>query len=48
MKSKDRIIIQKIMGYIDDIEKYTEGLQAKDFFDDKKNIISFHGTVLKE
>ncbi len=29
MKSKDRIIIQKIIVYIDDIEKYVEGLQAK-------------------
>lgn len=26
MKSKDRIIIQKIIGYINDIEKYVEGL----------------------
>ena len=37
MKSKDRIIIQKIIGYISDVEKYIEGLQAKDFLDDKKN-----------
>ena len=54
MKSKDRIIIQKIMGYIDDIEKYTEGLQAKDFFDDKKTItacaftVSQIGEIVKE
>ena len=38
MKSKDRIIIQKIIVYIDDIEKYVEGLQAKQFMDDKKTI----------
>ena len=36
MKSKDRIIIQKIIGYIDDVGKYVEGLEAKDFLDDKK------------
>lgn len=38
MKSKDRIIIQKIIGYINDIEKYVEGLEARDFFDDKKTM----------
>ena len=36
MKSKDRIIIQKIISYIDDVEKYVEGLDARNFFDDKK------------
>ena len=36
MKSKDRIIIQKIIGYIDDIEKYVDGMQAREFLDDKK------------
>lgn len=54
MKSKDRIIIQKIIGYIDDIEKYIDGLQAKDFFDDKKTItacafsVSQIGEIVKE
>ena len=38
MKSKDRIIIQKIISYIDDVEQYTDGLEAKDFLDDKKTI----------
>lgn len=38
MESKDRIIIQKIINYIEDIEKYIEGLQPKDFLDDKKTI----------
>ena len=36
MKSKDRIILQKIIEYIDDIEKYVDKLEAKDFLDDKK------------
>lgn len=45
MKSKDRIIIQKIIGYIEDVEKYTEGLEAKDFLDDKKTITACAFTV---
>lgn len=45
MKSKDRIIIQKIIGYIDDVEKYTEGLEARDFLDDKKTITACAFTV---
>lgn len=54
MKSKDRIIIQKIIGYIDDVEKYTEGMEAKDFLDDKKTItacaftVSQIGEIVKE
>lgn len=54
MKSKDRITIQKIIGYIDDIEKYVEGLEAKDFLDDKKTItacaftVSQIGEIVKE
>lgn len=54
MKSKDRIIIQKIIAYIDDVEKYTEGLEAKDFLDDKKTItacaftVSQIGEIVKE
>ena len=54
MKGKDRIIIQKIIGYIDDIEKYVEGIQAKDFLDDKKTItacafsVSQIGELVKE
>lgn len=38
MKSKDRIIIQKIIGYISDIEQYVQDMQANDFFEDKKTI----------
>ncbi len=37
MKSKDRIVIQKIIGYITDIEKYVENMEAIEFLDDKKN-----------
>ena len=45
MKGKDRIIIQKIINYIDDVEKYIEGLEAKDFLDDKKTITACSFTV---
>ncbi len=45
MESKDRIIIQKIINYIEDIEKYIEGLQPKDFLDDKKTITACAFTV---
>ena len=54
MKSKDRIIIQKIIGYINDIEKYVENIDTKDFFDDKKTItacafsVSQIGELVKE
>ena len=45
MKSKDRIIIQKIIIYIEDIEKYVDGLKARDFLDDKKTITACAFTV---
>lgn len=45
MKSKDRIIIQKIISYINDIEIYVKGLEAKDFLDDKKTITACAFTV---
>lgn len=45
MESKDRIIIQKIINYIEDIEKYIENIDAKDFFDDKKTITACAFTV---
>lgn len=45
MKSKDRIIIQKIITYIDDVEKYIEGLSAIEFLDDKKTITACAFTV---
>ena len=37
MRSKDRIIIQKIIRYIEDVEEYIEGIEAIDFLDDKKS-----------
>lgn len=54
MKSRDRIIIQKIINYIDDIEKYVDNMNAKDFLDDKKTItacaftVSQIGEIVKE
>ena len=54
MRSKDRIIIQKIISYIDDVEKYVYGMDAKDFLDDKKTItacafsVSQIGELVKE
>lgn len=54
MKSKDRIIIQKIIAYINDIEGYVKDLEAKDFLDDKKTItacafsVSQIGELVKE
>ncbi|MCI9275650.1 MAG: DUF86 domain-containing protein [Clostridia bacterium] len=45
MRSKDRIIIQKIIGYIEDIEKYVYNMEAIDFLDDKKTITACAFTV---
>lgn len=45
MKSRDRIVIQKIITYIDDVEEYIDGLEAKDFLDDKKTITACAFTV---
>ncbi len=45
MKGKDRIIIQKIISYIDDIEQYIYGLEAKAFLMDKKTITACAFTV---
>ncbi len=36
MKGKDRIIIQKIITYISDVEKYIEGLEAREFLMTKR------------
>lgn len=47
MKSKDRIIIQKIITYIDDVEKYISEIDAKDFLDDKKTIMACAFTVMQ-
>ncbi len=45
MKSKDRIIIQKIISYINDIETYIDGIDAMKFLDDKKTITACAFTV---
>lgn len=45
MKSKDRIIIQKIIRYIEDVEGYIKGIEAIDFLDDKKTITACAFTV---
>ena len=54
MKNKDRIIIQKVIGYINDIKSYTVELDSKSFLDDKKTItacafsVSQIGELVKE
>lgn len=54
MKSKDRIIIQKIIVYIDDVKEYIKDLSSKEFLDDKKTItacaftVSQIGEIVKE
>lgn len=45
MKSKDRILIQKIIRYIEDIEMYIKDIKAIDFLDDKKTITACAFTV---
>ena len=54
MKSKDRIIIQKIISYINDIEGFIKGIKPLDFLEDKKTVtacaftISQIGEIVKE
>ena len=38
MKSKDRILLQKIIIYINDVKKYVNNMKAEDFLDDKKTM----------
>lgn len=45
MKSKDRIIIQKMISYIEDVQTFIVGLNAKEFLDDKKTITACAFTV---
>ena len=47
MKSKDRIIIQKIINYIEDVEKYVEGIEPRDFLDDRKTIMACAFSVMQ-
>lgn len=39
MTSKDRIILQKISGYIDDVAQYIHGLSFEQFMTDKKQFL---------
>ncbi|MBW4084990.1 DUF86 domain-containing protein [Paenibacillus sp. S150] len=45
MKSKDRIILQKISGYICDVMKYVDGYTFEQFMADKKTISACAFTV---
>lgn len=45
MKSKDKIILQKISGYIDDVTQYIHGLSFEQFMADKKTISACAFTV---
>ncbi|MDD2556319.1 MAG: DUF86 domain-containing protein [Syntrophaceticus sp.] len=45
MKSKDRIILQKISSYIDDVAQYIHGLSFEQFMTDKKTISACAFTV---
>jgi uncharacterized protein with HEPN domain len=38
MTGKDRIILQKISTYIDDVAQYVDGFSFEDFMADKKTI----------
>jgi len=38
MQSKERITIQKIINYINDVTKYTECMTLQDFLQDKKTM----------
>ena len=38
MTDKDKIILQKIIGYIDDVSQYRKGLDADAFLQDKKTV----------
>ena len=45
MKGKDRILIQKMINYINDIEGYIENLTIDTFMEDKKTITACAFTV---
>lgn len=45
MTSKDRIILQKISGYIDDVGQYIHGISFEQFMTDKKTISACAFTV---
>lgn len=39
MTGKDRIILQKISTYIDDVLQYTDGYSFENFMEDKKTLV---------
>ena len=45
MTSKDRIVLQKISGYIDDVAQYIHGISFEQFMTDKKTIFACAFTV---
>lgn len=45
MKSKDRIIIQKIMTYISDVENFVKDIEVINFLEDRKTITACAFTV---
>ncbi|MDO9535995.1 MAG: DUF86 domain-containing protein [Bacillota bacterium] len=45
MTSKDKIILQKISGYLDDVAQYIHGLSFEQFMTDKKTISACAFTV---
>lgn len=45
MNSRDRIILQKIISYIDDVIKYKSGFSFRQFMADKKTISACAFTV---
>ncbi|HHY05864.1 MAG TPA: DUF86 domain-containing protein [Clostridia bacterium] len=45
MKNKDRIILQKIIGYINDVTEYIDELSFEQFMTDKKTISACAFTV---
>lgn len=38
MTAKDRVILQKINAYINDVAQYVDGLSFRDFMEDRKTI----------
>ena len=42
MTNKDKIILQKIVGYIDDVSQYRQGLDADAFLQDKIPYLPVH------
>lgn len=54
MQGKDRITIQKIINYINEIKQYVGDMQAEDFLEDKKTMtacafsVSQIGEIAKE